>query len=204
MKKVLFTIGIIAILVGVAFAAMAATSNPAPPPWTALEGKITAVSTQVTNLQGNVSAIGTNVTALDTKVTNLEAEFTGLQVMETDWDMVKVAYGQEDVTIVSPSFTGVVHVSLTVHAWGLDEANEVDEEDDGIWVYCRGLDKEGLGWSAMNFKVNEGLTVLEFDTVGDAETHPWSIKASNRADDVFHNYLDLTVYYTYTMTYPKS
>lgn len=50
MKKVLFTIGIIAILAWVAFASMAAASNPSLP-WNSLEQKIDALSTKVTNLQ---------------------------------------------------------------------------------------------------------------------------------------------------------
>ena len=51
MKKVLFTIGIIAILVGVAFAGMAATGNPT----------LNSIDTKVTAIQGTVNTINTKL-----------------------------------------------------------------------------------------------------------------------------------------------
>jgi len=67
MKKVLFTIGIIAVLVGVAFAGMAASSGGTPPydtilaKLTTLDANVTALNKKVTSIEGNLTAVKTTV-----------------------------------------------------------------------------------------------------------------------------------------------
>jgi len=205
MKKVAFVLVLVAAIVGIVFGGLSMASaslpvGPNQPPYPTRTPTPTPTPAPTPCCDAMLAGINT----LSTTVTNIETAFTNLQAMETDYDMVEVAHGVEDFVVASPPFSGVVHVSLTVHTWEVDKADEQGEEDDLVWVYCRALDKEGSGWSTRGFDITgNDVTVLEFDAVGNETVHPWSLKASNRADDVFHNEFDLSVFYIYTMTYPK-
>ena len=83
MKKVLFTIGIIAILVGVAFVGIAASVNQGAQPWNVLEQKIDALNTNVTNIQGNISAIKIDLATTKNNVSAIKAELGNVTRMET-------------------------------------------------------------------------------------------------------------------------
>jgi outer membrane murein-binding lipoprotein Lpp len=114
MKKVLFTIGIIAILAWVAVASMAAASNPSAP-WTSIEQKIDALSTKVTNLQGNVSAIRSDLADVKSNVTAIQTDLAGVPVMWTNSGYMIAQNLGEWATSVDRNYFGQVrHVSLTI------------------------------------------------------------------------------------------
>jgi outer membrane murein-binding lipoprotein Lpp len=97
MKKVLFTIGMIAILVGVAFAGMAATgkNNGVPADLSTIDAKVTNLQSDVTNIKTDVSAIKSdlaNVTRMETISGIAEGTLPTLwtnQIIEQSYDSIR-------------------------------------------------------------------------------------------------------------------
>ena len=170
MKKVLFTIGIIAILAWVAFASMAAASNPSLP-WNSLEQKIDALSTKVTNLQGNVSAI--------------RSDLAEVPVMRTDsYYMIAEPLG-DWATSVDRSYAQVRHVSLTL-----------DLRQYGIVIPALGqrtvkveayLGNPTDPFTVYPTKIWEGVPDTDGDHVTLAfDTNHWRIRVLNDNDTAFY------------------
>ena len=116
MKKVLFTIGIIAILVGVAFVGMAASENQGSPPWNSLAQKIDTLATNVTNLQGNISVIRTDLANTKSNVSTIQTELANVTRMETgSGEKNGNATLGEDTWVIMRNNPQVRHVHLTYY-----------------------------------------------------------------------------------------
>lgn len=223
MKKVLFTIGIIAILVVVALITMA----PAPPSTVTLstlnakldtlttsvavmDGKVNLLDTNVDNLstavssiQGNVSAINADIAAMQTDVSGIASD---LDSTKSDVADIKAALGNvTKIETVSASyevlyFSGVVRVYEVQY----DEPRHVSLtlQWDGLEVPIT----EGIGvaaWVTGTPSWEEGIVYIclpdyadhGIETVEFNADH-WYISVRN--DNVWSDY----IYYAATVTYP--
>ena len=100
MKKVLFTIGMIAILVGVAFAGMAASGQNSGVPGyiSALDAKVTDIQVSVADLNHNVATLTQgNITMMQT-MSGIEEGWTGMRT---------------EVVIIEKSFDSIRHFHVT-------------------------------------------------------------------------------------------
>jgi hypothetical protein len=141
MKKVSFTVGIIAVLVGVAFAGMAATASQPPPPWDTMMAQVNQINTNVTSLQGSVAAIDKNVSSIQGTVAGLDqnvktivqGNITMMQTLsgiKADW----LSYWEP---FVERSYDGIrhFHVSCAQYATEIPgvEIEGSIQKGDGSW-----------------------------------------------------------------------
>jgi hypothetical protein len=116
MKKVLFTIGMITILVGFAFAGMASYWNP-PTSDPILLQKIAALDAKVTNIQSDVTGIKGDVSTIKDDVASIVADLANRPIMETISGDYSTHYSD---TIVDLNYGAEVrHVSLSLRYSGL-------------------------------------------------------------------------------------
>ena len=110
MKKVLFTIGIIAILFGVAFAGMAVASKP-PNPCDTMIQMINALDQKVTALQSEVAAIKDELLS------------TGIQKFETDQEKMQLA----SATFFADGHSGWKDINAN------DNPSDPNTFNDNVW-----------------------------------------------------------------------
>jgi outer membrane murein-binding lipoprotein Lpp len=183
----------IAILVGVAFASMAAASNPSAP-WNSIEQKIDALSTKMTNLQGNVSAIRSDLAGTKSDITAIQTNLAEVPVMRTDsYYMIAEPIG-DWATSVDRSYAQVRHVSLTL-----------DLRQYGIVIPALGqrtvkveayLGNPTDPFTVYPTKIWEGVPDTDGDHVTLAfDTNHWRIRVLNDNDTAFYFRLTDTVTY---------
>jgi outer membrane murein-binding lipoprotein Lpp len=193
MKKLLFTIGMIAILVGVAFASMAAASNPSAP-WNSIEQKIDALNMKVTNLQGNVSAIRNDLAGIKSDVTAIQSDLAEVPVMRTDsYYMIAEPIG-DWATSVDRSYAQVRHVSLTLdlRQYGI-VLPALGQRIVKVWAY---LGNPTEPFTEYPNTIWEGVPDTDGDNVTlDFNTNHWMIKVLNENDTAFYFRITDTVTY---------
>ena len=189
MKRIAFTICMIALLVGVAFAGMAASTNQGSPPWNSLEQKIDALNTNVTNLQGNVSTVKTDVAAINTNIAAMQTKLANVTKMETVYGSYEVLLFSGAVTVYEVQYDEPRHVSLTLQWDGLvvptTEAIAVDAFVTGTPSW-----PEGIVYICLPDYAAHGIETVEFNA------DHWFINVVN--DHVWNDY----IYYAATVTYP--
>jgi outer membrane murein-binding lipoprotein Lpp len=193
----------IALLVGVAFAGMAASTNQGSPPWNSLEQKIDALNTNVTNLQGNVSAINADIAAMQTDVSgiasdldstksdvaDIKTDLGNVTKMETVYGSYEVLLFSGAVTVYEVQYDEPRHVSLTLQWDGLvvptTEAIAVDAFVTGTPSW-----PEGIVYICLPDYAAHGIETVEFNA------DHWFINVLN--DHVWNDH----IYYAATVTYP--
>ena len=223
MKKVLFTIGIIAILVGTAFIALA----PAPSPvvnlstldskLSILTGKVNTLTTEVGTIGTDVDTLGTavssiqsNVSAINTDIVAMQTDVSGIasDLDSTKSDVADIKVALENVTkmeIVSASYEVLPFSGTdTVYEVQYDEPRHVSLtlQWDGLEVPIT----EGIGvaaWVTGTPSWPEGIVYIclpdyaanGIETVEFNADH-WFISVRN--DNVWSD----DIYYAATVTYP--
>ncbi len=125
------------------------------------------------------------------------------QVIVAENDIVAIGYPSSSgaVTVVEPSVDGVVHVSLTVTTWNLNNTNP-SYDDDYVVLEVRFQDKDSGAFVSSAMVLEPGLNTLEFDAVGNGVQAPWRLYGQNLEPCSLCSSSDLLVGYNYTMTYP--
>ena len=201
MKKVLFTIGMIAILVGAAFAGMAASSSQPQVPWNSLEQEIGALSTQVTALNAKVTSIEGNLTTVKNVVNNIAGAITpigavvqeirnNLPKMETYSGNVTVEYTGQGYSVVALDvpYDQVRHVSLSLDFIYIDQL--APTQGLSVQVYVGDATTPIGLWGYVPTLMDSANNVtLDFST------NHWQIVALNEEASPF------VIYYSATVTY---
>jgi|APFre7841882654_1041346.scaffolds.fasta_scaffold06879_4 outer membrane murein-binding lipoprotein Lpp len=139
MKKVLFTIGIIAILVGISFAGLAGCSSQSPVPSETMMNAVNQIDTKVTGLQGSVAALDKNVTTLQGSVGELGKNVTTLAqgniaMMQTLSGIKEGPYSPSE-TIIERSYDKIRHFHVSCFKY-MDDPLEIlgwIQRGDGSW-----------------------------------------------------------------------
>jgi outer membrane murein-binding lipoprotein Lpp len=187
MKKVIFTIGIIAILVGVSFAGIAGCSSQPSVSSETMMKAVNQIDTKVTGLQGSVAALDKNVTTLKGSVGELDKNVTTLAqgnttMMQTISGIVEGALPPSK-KIIERSYDGIRHFHVSCAKY-LDDPVEVVG-----WI------QRGDGsWEVVHDNYIESGTVVNFTDEFDASKI--SITVMNRTSTSGR------VVYAITMTYP--
>jgi len=146
MKRIALTIALIAILVGAAFIAMAASDkgNGVPADLSALDAKVTA-------LQGSVSVLDQKVTALQDSVSALtEGKITR---METRTGHVIDNQPISPLYVYNEGWPQMRHASITLKTSGMGNGTVLQ-----IWI-------DVGGWTCYAASITtDGLYVLDYDT----------------------------------------
>jgi hypothetical protein len=135
MKRVLLTIGIIAVLISVAFAGMAAAgnNNGVPGYIVTLDEKVSSIQGTVAGLDKNVSSIQGTVAGLDKNVTILAQGNTTM--MQTLSGIEEGPYSASEKTIIERSYDNVRHFHVSCAKY-MDEPLEIlgwIQKGDGSW-----------------------------------------------------------------------
>ena len=188
MKKVLFTIVIIAILVGTALITMAPQPSP-PTNLSTLNSKLDILTNKIDTLTTNVVAIDNEVTAIEDDVSNIKADLGNVTKMETVYGSYEVLLFSGAVTVYEVQYDEPRHVSLTLQ-W------------DGLWVptteaiavgaFVTGTPSwpEGIVYICLPDYAAHGIETVEFNA------DHWYISVRN--DGVWSG----DMYYAATVTYP--
>jgi len=182
MKKVLLTIGIIAILIGVAFVGMAASSqnNGVPGYISALDAKITDIQGSVAGLDKSVSSIQGTVAGLDKNVTILAQGNTTM--MQTLSGIEEGPYSASE-TIIERSYHNVRHFHVSCAKY-MDDPLEIIG-----WIQL------GDGsWQVVHDNRSESGPVVNFTDEFDASKITIEVLSRTPTSG--------TIVYAITMTYP--
>ena len=228
MKKVLFTMFIIAVLVGVAFAGMAAAGNGNPitlstidSKITALDGKVINLDTKVNNLQGNVSDIKDDVATIkgDTDSTKKNVEITRTEVENLSTvvsfirgnvsairsDLADVTSDLANVTIME-TVKGSYHVHDTGDYYDVYEVYYPELRHVSVTLYWLWLDHASQ-YIYLNLDMASGQPYTIFSASDESwpgatlefDTNHWWFSVYNDWP-----VSDYWVYYSATVTYPRS
>jgi len=195
MKKVLFTIVIIAILVGTALITMA----PAPPSvvnLSTLNAKLDTLTASVGTIDGKVDLLDTNVDTLNTAVSSIQGNVSAIETklgnvtkMETVYGSYEVLLFSGTVTVYEVQYDKPRHVSLTLQWDGLVVPTT---EAIAVGAFVTGTPSwpEGIVYICRPDYAAHGIETVEFNA------DHWFINVVN--DHVWNDY----IYYAATVTYP--
>ena len=188
MKKVLFTIVIIAILVGTALITMAPQPSP-PTNLSTLNSKLDILTNKIDTLTTNVGAINDEVTAIEDDVSNIIDDLGNVTKMETVYASYEVLYFSGTDRVYEVQYNEPRHVSLTLQWDGL-EIPITEGIAVAAWVTGTPSWEESIVYICRPDYAAHGIETVEFNA------DHWYISVRN--DGVWSG----DMYYAATVTYP--